>query len=105
MPRLSPRDFARRKGETLADHFSASSPGWIFRPDVLSIAPLRRGNTVIHRAVMSEPLVFVPYEYVFEFGNQQSPACSYDDPGLFEGRGNAVSPWRKDFTGVSISDE
>jgi hypothetical protein len=47
--------------------------------------------------------VFVPYEYVFTFGNRQSPACAYDDPGLFEGRGNAVSPWRKDFTGVSIS--
>jgi hypothetical protein len=90
------------KGETLAAKFSAYLPSG-FSPEVLSLAPLRRGSIVIHRAVMSEPLVFVPYEYVFAFGNQQSPACSYDDPGLFEGRGNAVSPWRKDFTGVSVS--
>jgi hypothetical protein len=94
--------FRPMKGETLAENFSAHLPSG-FSPDVLSLAPLRRDNTVIHRAVMSEPLVFVPYEYVFTFGKQQSPACSYDDPGLFEGRGNAVSPWRKDFTGVSIS--
>jgi hypothetical protein len=90
------------KGETLAGNFSAHLPSG-FSPDVLSLAPLRSGDIVIHRAVMSEPLVFVPYEYVFTFENRQSPACSYDDPGLFEGRGNAVSPWRKDFTGVSIS--
>jgi hypothetical protein len=94
--------FRPSKGESLAEKFSAHLPTG-FSSDVLSIAPLRKGNIVIHRAVMSEPLVFVPYEYVFEFGNQQSPACSYDDPGLFEGRGNAVSPWRKDFTGVPIS--
>jgi hypothetical protein len=94
--------FRAMKGETLADHFSAHLPAG-FSSEVLSLGPLRRGNTVIHRAVMSEPLVFVPYEYVFQFGNKQSPACSYDDPGLFEGRGNAVSPWRKDFSGVSVS--
>jgi len=95
-------DFCPMNGGTLAEKFSAHFPAG-FSPHVLSLAPLRRGNIVIHRAVMSEPLVFVPYEYVFTFENRQSPACSYDDPGLFEGRGNAVSPWRKDFTGVSIS--
>jgi hypothetical protein len=94
--------FRPLKGETLAGHFSAHLPSG-FSPDVLSLGPLRRGNIVVHRAVMSEPLGFVPYEYVFQFGKRQSPACSYDDPGLFEGRGNAVSPWRKDFSGVSIS--
>ena len=88
--------------ETLADKFSAHLPSG-FSPDVLSVAPLRRGSVVIHRAVMSEPLGFVPYKFVFLFGNRQSPACAYDDPGLFEGRGNAVSPWRRDFTGVSVS--
>jgi hypothetical protein len=94
--------FRPLKGGTLADNFSAYLPSGV-SPEVLSLAPLRRGNVVVHRAVMSEPLAFVPYEYVFSFGKQPSPACAYDDPGLFEGRGNAVSPWRKDFTGVFIS--
>jgi hypothetical protein len=94
--------FCPQSAETLAADFSAHLPK-SFSPQVLSLAPLRLGNTVIHRAVMSEPLVFVPYEFVYRFANKQSPACSYDDPGLFEGRGNAVSPWRKDFTGVAVS--
>jgi hypothetical protein len=94
--------FRPLKGETLAESFSAHLPSG-FSSDVLSLAPLRRGNIVVHRAVMSEPLAFVPYEYAFTFGKQPSPACAYDDPGLFEGRGNAVTPWRKDFTGISIS--
>jgi len=94
--------FRPMNGETLADKFSVHLPAGI-SPETLSLGPLRKGNIVIHRAVMSEPLGFVPYEYVFRFGNRQSPACAYDDPGLFEGRGNAVSPWRKDFTGVPVS--
>ncbi len=94
--------FRPQDGETLADDFGAHLPAG-FSPEVLSLGPLRRGNIVVRRAVMSEPLAFVPYEYVFRFGKRQSPACSYDDPGLFEGRGNAVSPWRKDFTGVPVS--
>lgn len=88
--------------ETLAEHFSAHLPSG-FSPEVLSLAPLQRGPIVVHRAVISEPLVFVPYESVFCWGNGPSPACAYDDPGLFEGRGNAVAPWRKDFTGISVS--
>jgi hypothetical protein len=94
--------FRPMKGETLAKDFSEFLPSGL-SPDVLSLAPLRKGNVVLHRAVMSEPLGFVPYEYVYRFRKQQSPACAYDDPGLFEGRGNAVSPWRKDFTGVAVS--
>jgi hypothetical protein len=94
--------FLPEEGETLADKFSDHLPAG-FSPEVLSLAPLRKDGIVVHRAVMSEPLAFVPYEYVFQFGKQQSPACAYDDPGLFEGRGNAVSPWRKDFTGISKS--
>lgn len=90
-------------GETLADEFSLHLPQRGFSPEVLSIAPLRRGNVIVHRAVMSEPLVFVPYEHVASYGGKPSPACAYDDPGLFENRGNAVSPWRKDFTGAAIS--
>src|SRR5579862_4122530 len=45
------------KGETLAEKFSADLPAG-FSPEVLSVGPLRRGNVVIHRAVMSEPLAF-----------------------------------------------
>jgi len=86
----------------LAGAFAAHLPPG-FRPEVLSIAPLRKGKVVVHRAVISEPLVFVPYEHILSYGKLRSPACDYDDPGLFEGRGNAVSPWRKDFTGIPIS--
>jgi len=89
-------------GETLADRFSKHLPPG-FSNEVLSLAPLRRENVVLYRAVISEPLVFVPYEFVFSCGDGPSPACAYDDPGLFESRGNAVSPWRKDFTGIPVS--
>ena len=94
--------FRPMEGETLAGEFLAHLPPG-FSSDVLSLAPLRKGKVVVHRAVISEPLVFVPYDYVFKIGNRPSPACAYDDPGLFESRGNAVSPWRKDFTGIRIS--
>jgi hypothetical protein len=89
-------------GETLPDAFSAHLPRG-FSSELLSLAPLVRGNMALHRAVISEPLVFVPYEYVFSWDGFASPACAYDDPGLFEGRGNAVAPWREDFTGISVS--
>jgi hypothetical protein len=94
--------FLPKAGPTLADDFLGEIPP-TFRPEVLALGPLHRGRTVLHRAVMSEPLGFVPYESVYRHGGGQSVACSYDDPGLFEGRGNAVSPWRKDFTGVRVS--
>lgn len=94
--------FFPQKGDSLAGDFFAPLPAE-FSPDVLSLAPLKKGQTVLHRAVISEPLVFVPYEFVYKHGGRASPACAYDDPGLFEARGNAVSPWRKDFTGVSVS--
>jgi len=88
--------------QSLPEGFSVHLPAG-FPPEVLSIAPLRKGDIVVHRAVISEPLGFVPYEHVLSYRNKPSPASSYDDPGLFEGRGNAVSPWRKDFTGIRIS--
>jgi hypothetical protein len=94
--------FGPQTKETLAGSFSAHLPAG-FPPEVLSVSSLRRGNTIVHRAVLSEPLVFVPYEHAVTCGNEPSPACAYDDPGLFEGRGNAVTPWRKDFTGISVS--
>ena len=84
---------------SLLGDFAAHLPEG-FPPEALSLAPLRGGRVVVHRAVMSEPLGFVPYAYVYQYQGAQSVACSYDDPGLFEGRGNAVSPWRKDCSGT-----
>lgn len=65
---------------------------------LFDLAPLRRGPLELHRVVMSEPLAFVPYEHMLDYPGGQSPAVAYDDPGLFENRGNAVSPWRNDST-------
>jgi hypothetical protein len=73
--------------------------------EVLNLAPLVNSRgVVIHRAVISEPLAFVPYEYIAAYPHGPSPASSYDDPGLFENRGNAVSPWRGDCTATRVSN-
>jgi hypothetical protein len=75
-----------------------------FSPDVLNLSPLTNGRgTVLHRMVISEPMAVVPYEHIIKFKSKPSPAVAYDDPGLFENRGNAVSPWRADSTAVRMS--
>jgi hypothetical protein len=75
-----------------------------FSPEVLNLSPLSDGKgTIIHRMIISEPMGVVPYEHIAEFNGKPSPAVAYDDPGLFEGRGNAVSPWRADSTAVQVS--
>src|SRR5579872_3089604 len=75
-----------------------------FSRDVLNLSPLIKGRgTVVHRMVISEPMAVVPYEHIVEFKGKPSPAIAYDDPGLFENRGNAVSPWRPDSTATRIS--
>lgn len=74
-----------------------------FSPDVLNLSPLVRGGTVLHRMVISEPMAVVPYEHIVEFNGKASPAVAYDDPGLFENRGNAASPWRPDSTATRVS--
>lgn len=73
-------------------------------PEALfSLAPLLHPDgIVIHRAVISEPLGLVPYEHMLAYPGGTSPAVLYDDPGLFEERGNAVSPWRADHTAVRV---
>ncbi len=71
---------------------------------LFALGPLRRGNVELHRVVMSEPLAFVPYEHMLSYSNGQCPAVAYDDPGLFENRGNAVSPWRSDSTAEQVSE-
>jgi hypothetical protein len=75
----------------------------LFPPEVLNLSPLVKGDTVIHRMVISEPMAVVPYEQIMEFRGKPSPAVAYDDPGLFENRGNAVSPWRPDSTATRVS--
>jgi hypothetical protein len=73
-------------------------------PAAVALSPLRNNRgAVVHRAVVSEPLALVPYEHMLEFEGQPSPASAYDDPGLFENRGNAVSPWRADCSAVPVS--
>jgi hypothetical protein len=75
-----------------------------YSPDVLNLSPLTNGHgTILHRMVISEPMAVVPYEHIVEFDGKPSPAVAYDDPGLFENRGNAVSPWRADSTAVRMS--
>ncbi|MCX7931323.1 MAG: hypothetical protein N2588_02110 [Rhodovarius sp.] len=73
-------------------------------PALASLAPLvHPDGTVLHRAVISEPLGFVPYEHLLDYDAGPSPAHQYDDPGLFEHRGNAVAPWRADHTARRVS--
>lgn len=59
-----------------------------------------RGDLLVHRFVMSEPMALVPYEFLYTFKGKPSLTARYDDPGLFEHRGNAVCQWRPDFTGI-----
>lgn len=71
---------------------------------LLDARPLHRDGVTLDRFVISEPLAIVPYEHVFTWGDAQSPATSYDDPGLFESRGSSVSPHRQDSTAVQRRD-
>lgn len=75
-----------------------------FSPEVLNLSPLANGGgTVVHRMVISEPMAVVPYEHIVDYRGKPSPAVAYDDPGLFENRGNAVSPWRPDSTALQVT--
>ena len=75
-----------------------------YSQDVLNLSPMiSESGTVIHRAVISEPMAYVPYESIATYEGKPSPATAYDDPGLFEKRGNAVSPWRMDCTATAVS--
>jgi len=70
---------------------------------LFSLAPLLHPDGImVHRAVISEPLGLVPYEHMLAYPGGESPAVAYDDPGLFEERGNAVSPWRADCTASRV---
>ena len=73
-------------------------------PDLLHDGPLRRGSVYLDRFVMSEPLGIVPYGHIYYWQDEQSPATSYDDPGLFESRGTSVSPERSDSTAEQLDN-
>ncbi|MCD4533572.1 hypothetical protein LRP67_05710 [Nocardioides sp. cx-169] len=77
-------------------------------PDLLANAPLVRDGVVLDRFVISEPLALIPYEHTMylpdALGGGPSPATSYDDPGLFEGRGTSVSPEHPTFSAVPRGD-
>ncbi len=72
-------------------------------PALLHEGPLGKDGVLLDRIVMSEPLALVPYPFIYEWEGTQSVATSYDDPGLFEGRGTSVSPERPDSTAVELS--
>lgn len=63
---------------------------------------LKKKNLILERIVISEPLGLVPYQYIYYWNGKQSPATSYDDPGLFESRGTSVSPYRSDSTATMV---
>ena len=73
-------------------------------PDLLNTGALRKGGVALDRIVMSEPLAMVPYPYIYEWRGTQSPATSYDDPGLFEARGTSVSPERGDCSATDLGN-
>lgn len=73
-------------------------------PRLLNNTVWARGDLLLHRFVVSEPMALVPYELVYTFQGGISPASQYDDPGLFEHRGTAVCPWRADYTGIPAAD-
>ncbi len=112
-PYILSTEHRRINAALLAAGFRATAPADpLLRPlraedepeELFSLAPLLHpAGVVIHRAVISEPLGLVPYEHMLAYPGGVSPAVLYDDPGLFEERGNAVSPWRADCTATRIS--
>jgi hypothetical protein len=100
--RLLAAGFRPSRRETLPQQLQAQLEGE-YSQDVLNLSPLTKDGTVIHRAVISEPMALVPYERIVQYEGKPSPSTAYDDPGLFEKRGNAVSPWRADCTATQIS--
>ena len=74
-------------------------------PSIFHEGSLKKRNLILDRIVISEPLGLVPYEYIYFWKGEQSPATSYDDPGLFESRGTSISPYRDDCTALKVSEK
>ena len=72
-------------------------------PRIFHEGSLKKRNLILDRIVISEPLGLVPYQFVYYWKGKQSPATSYDDPGLFESRGTSISPYREDCTATKVS--
>lgn len=101
--RLDDEGFRPVGRATLPQELQARLPAG-FSQNVLALGPLSDGRgTLVHRVVLSEPMAVVPYEHIATYEDRASPATAYDDPGLFESRGNAVSPWRADSTAEPVS--
>lgn len=74
--------------------------------DLLNNGIWKRNNTYLHRMVVSDlPTVLVPYEYIYYYNGEPSMFSRYDDPGLFEHRGNTVGTWREDCTGILVGNK
>ena len=71
-------------------------------PEIFHEGYLKKKNFILERIVISEPLGIVPYQFIYFWNGKQSPATSYDDPGLFESRGTSVSPYRPDSTATEV---
>jgi len=71
-------------------------------PEIFHQGFLKKNNLILERIVISEPLGIVPYQFIYFWNGKQSPATSYDDPGLFESRGTSVSPYRSDSTATEV---
>ena len=67
---------------------------------VLNNGLLVRDGLSLHRFVISQLLGLVPYELVYYYQGEMSPASQHDNPGLFEHRPNTVCPWREDSTAI-----
>ena len=72
--------------------------------DILNNSLLEKDGWYIHRMVVSEPMGLVPYEFMYYYGGGLSLVSRYDDPGLFEHRGNAAGTWRPDCTAVCLAN-
>lgn len=87
-------------GDTPPELLQALPAG--YSPDTLNTDPLVGNGLTIHRMVVSEPMGLAPYEHIYYWRGELSPASRYDDPGLFEHRGTAVCLWRADNTASAL---
>ena len=96
---LSSIGFDQADDMVVPDELYAHLPAGYDR-SVLNNGLLARDGLTLHRYVVSEPMGLVPYDLLYYYQGELSPASRYDDPGLFEHRPNTVCPWRDDYSGI-----